>query len=74
MQQKIPRKVRPEFRRLLKDYIYETDLAIVLNTTPQNIHIQKMRGFMSKRMAILAEEMTNGMFSAKLLAKKGALR
>ena len=73
--QKIPAKnLRKEFRRLLLDYVDLESLAELLDTTKQNIWVQKKRGYMSKPQALLAEKETEGSYSAKLLAKEGVIR
>jgi len=73
MRQKFTTKIRPEFRKLLKEYRTWQALADLLGTSVANVGMMKGRGFMSVRLAEEAELFTQGKYTARLLAKRGEL-
>lgn len=67
------KKIRPEFKKLLKEYRTYKRLADLLDTTPANIGVMKNRGYMSAPLAEKAESMTAGKYKARMLAKRGEI-
>ncbi len=70
MRIKLSNKVRPEFRKLLKDCGSLKVAAELCDTTPKNISMMKFRGYMSVFCANSADMWSGGRYKARLLVKK----
>lgn len=85
MRIKLNNNVRPEFRRLIKQFRNFNDLAEwLLSDNPNadkdtirklelNLAQCKMRGYLPVKYAKIADRQSGGNFKAKLLAMKGEL-
>ena len=74
MKIKLTNQVRPEFRKLIKAFRNYDSLADFLGTTANNMAWMKKRGYMSIKFAKLAEESSDGKYTARLLAKRGEIQ
>lgn len=74
MRQKFTSKIRPEFRRLLKDFRTWQALADYLGTSVPNVGMMKSRGYMSVRLAEFVEVESDGKYKCRLLAKRGEIK
>lgn len=73
MRIKLSKKIRPEFRKLIKAFKNWDDLAEYLSTSANNMAAMKKRGYMSVVLAHKAEELSEGKYTARLLAKRGEI-
>jgi hypothetical protein len=74
MRIKITNQVRPEFRKLIKAYKNYDALADFLGAGANNLAAMKKRGYMSVKFAKLAEELSDGKYIARKLAKRGEIQ
>ncbi len=70
MRMKLSNKIRPEFRRLLKECGSLNEAARMLATTPKNVSMMKFRGYLSESCAGYVDGLTFGRYKARLLVKK----
>ena len=70
----LDKRVRPEFRRLIRKYPTYNELAEFLGTSPNNVAKQKQRGYLSVKFAKIAETNSDGKYKARLLSKRGEIQ
>ncbi len=68
---KVTKRMRPEFRRLMKDYNNDCkSVAKFLETTQSNVWAMRSRGHMSEEMAYRAGLWSLGEYDSDLLSKR----
>lgn len=66
--------LRPELRKFIKQSASYEAIADFLGCTKTQFAVQKARGYLTPKYALICEGRSGGLYKARLLCKKGSLK